>query len=122
MDARAGLVGDVGDDVFDFDRVADSTGGARDVIRAGTVPAFQGAGVAGGDVIDLSGIDADVTRDGDQAFAFGGSGVGRVSAVSAGANTLVRCNVDNDAAFEFELLIEDGAVLASAYKGIDFVL
>jgi hypothetical protein len=34
----------------------------------------------------------------------------------------VRGNTDNDAAFEFELLIEDGAVLASAYAAADFVL
>jgi hypothetical protein len=42
--------------------------------------------------------------------------------VSSGTDSLVRGNVDNDTAFEFELVIEDGGVFASAYKGIDFVL
>ena len=35
---------------------------------------------------------------------------------------LVRGNTDGDAAFEFELVIEDGGILASAYRAIDFVL
>ncbi len=34
----------------------------------------------------------------------------------------VRANTDKDAAFEFELLIEDGGALASAYKVVDFIL
>ena len=72
--------------------------------------------MAGGDRIDLSGIDANTAAGGDQAFVFGGTGTGRVSAVKSGGNTLMRCNIDKDAAFEFELLIEDGGVLAGAYK------
>ena len=59
---------------------------------------------------------------GNQAFVFGGTGIGRVSLVNSGGNTLVRCNIDGDAAFEFELLIEDGGVLASAYRAGDFIL
>ena len=59
---------------------------------------------------------------GNQAFVFGGTGAGRVSLVNSGSNTLLRCNVDGDAAFELELLIEDGGILASAYKALDFVL
>ena len=116
------LNGGLGDDVFDFDGVADSAPGAHDIIEASDAPAFEGAGVAGGDVIDLSGIDANTAKSGDQAFAFGGAGVGKVSAVNSGTDTLIRCNIDKDAAFEFELLIEDGAVLASTYKAADFFL
>ena len=117
------LQGYLGDDVFAFVATADSTSGARDVIRGGGgVAAFEGAGVAGGDRIDLSAIDANAGVAGNQAFVFGGTGAGRVSVVSAGANSLVRGNTDNDAAFEFELVIEDGGVLASAYKALDFVL
>jgi hypothetical protein len=78
--------------------------------------------VAGGDLIDLSGIDADAVRPGNQAFVFGGTGIGGVSVVSSGSDTVVRCNTDNDAAFELEILIQDGRVLASAYKALDFVL
>ena len=50
------LIGGRGNDVFDFDVVADSAPGARDVCRAdvGAI-AFEGAGVAGGDRIDLAG-------------------------------------------------------------------
>ena len=42
--------------------------------------------------------------------------------MNSGTDTLVRCNTDRDAAFEFELRIEDAGVLASAYKAFDFIL
>jgi serralysin len=119
------LVGGKGADVFDFNIVAESPGGSggRDIVRAGGGgAAFEGAGSAGGDLIDLFGIDANSGAGGNQAFVFGGTGIGRVSAVASGTNTLIRANTDNDAAFEFELLIEDGGVLASAYKALDFIL
>ena len=104
--------------------VGHSAPGARDLIRADLAGgiAFEGAGIAGGDRIDLAGIDANTTAGGNQAFVFGGTGVGRVSLVNPGSNTLPRCNVDGDGAFELEMLIEDGAVLAGAYKALDFVL
>lgn len=119
------LFGGKGADVFEFDLVSDSPvrAAVRDVCRSdGIAPAFAGAGVAGGDLIDLSGIDANVNAIGNQAFVFGGGGIGRVSVVASGTDSLVHCNVDGDAAFEFELAIEDGGVLASAYKALDFVL
>ena len=43
--------------------------------------AFEGAGVAGGDLIDVSEIDANTAQAGNQAFAFGGTGIGRLSVV-----------------------------------------
>jgi Ca2+-binding RTX toxin-like protein len=118
------LVGGLGGDVFDFDAVGDSAPGARDIIRADAVGgiAFEGAGVTGGDRIDLSGIDARVGAAGNQAFGFGGNGAGRVSLIDSGPNTIVRCNVDGDSDFEMEIVIEDGGILASAYKAGDFVL
>jgi serralysin len=117
------LFGGLGNDAFDFDSVGDSAPGARDICRAGDgAIAFEGAGIAGGDLINLADIDANVAKGGNQAFVFGGTGIGRLSAVNSGTDTLIRCNVDNDAAFEFELVIEDGGVLASAYKALDFVL
>jgi serralysin len=117
------LIGGAGGDVFDFDSVDDSPFGACDIVRAGDgAIAFQGIGAAGGDLVDLAGIDANAARGGNQAFLFGGTGIGRLSLVNAGTDTLVRCNVDRDAAFEFELRIEDGGVLASAYKAGDFLL
>ena len=117
------LFGGLGNDFFDFDTVADSAPGARDIVRAdGGAIAFEGAGMAGGDRIDLAGIDANTIVGGNQAFVFGGTGIGRVSAVTSGTDTLIRGNTDNDAAFEFALLIEDGGVLASAYRAGDFML
>ena len=46
---------------------------------------------------------------------FGSTGKGGLSLIDVGGNTLVRGNIDNSAAFEFEILIVDGAVSASAY-------
>jgi serralysin len=117
------LIGGYDADVFDFDAVGDSAPGARDVCRGdvGAI-AFEGAGISGGDRVDLSGIDANVTAGGNQAFVFGGTGIGKVSVSNSGFDSLIRCNVDSDAAFEFELVIQDGGVLASAYKALDFIL
>jgi Ca2+-binding RTX toxin-like protein len=116
------LVGGRGADIFDFDRVNDSHIVFDVCASGGGAPAFEGAGVAGGDRIDLSGIDANTALAGNQAFVFGGTGIGRVSVVSFGTDSRVRCNVDNDAAFEFELLVRDAGVLPSAYKAVDFIL
>jgi Ca2+-binding RTX toxin-like protein len=117
------LRGGLGADVFDFNSVAESMPGKRDMLQGYEgLPSFDRAGLVGGDVIDLAGIDANTTLAGNQAFVFGGSGVGKLSVVDSGANTLIRCNIDNDAAFEFELLIEDGEILASVYRAGDFVL
>jgi hypothetical protein len=82
----------------------------------------QPHGLASGDGSDLSGIDANNAVAGNQAFVFGGSGTGRVSLSASGNGTLVRANFRNDAAFEFELQIEDGAVQRGAYAVGDFVL
>jgi Ca2+-binding RTX toxin-like protein len=117
------LIGGFGPDRFDFNFVSDSTTTARDAIRAGGgALAFEGAGVDGGDRIDLSGIDANTSMAGNQAFGLGGTGIGRISLVNSGTTTLVRGNVDADATFEFVLAIEDGSALASAYKAVDFIL
>ena len=73
-------------------------------------------------MIDLSGIDANTSVAGNQAFLFGGTGIGHLSLVNSGTTTIVNGNVDADAAFEFVLAIEDGSLLASAYKAGDFIL
>ena len=97
--AGSGILSGAGADRFDFDKVS------------------------GGDRIDLGGIDANVTADGNQAFHFDGTGKGDLSLVDlSNGNTLVRGNVDGDDAFEFRLVIEDGAVKASAYEAADFIL
>lgn len=117
------LIGGTGNDTFDFNAASESQPGSRDIIRAGdTATAFQGAGAAAGDRIDLSDIDANVNNGGNQAFIWGGSGIGHLSVVSSGANSIVHGNIDGDAAFEVEIVIEDGGVLASAYRAADFIL
>lgn len=118
------LIGGTGADVFLYLDTTVSTSSARDTIRAGDgALAFEGAGAAAGDRFDLSGIDANTSVAGVQDFIFGTStGIGRIWAVNVGADTLIRANVNSSAAPEFELKIEDGAVLASAYSGADFIL
>ncbi len=106
------LVGGSGSDTFQFLTAAQSSPGGRDTLAAGDgATAFQGAGAAVGDVIDLSAIFG-------SDLSFGG----RLTLVNSGTNTIVRANTDGDAAIEFELLIQDGAVLASAYRASDFIL
>ncbi len=117
------LIGGAGADVFDIDVAAHSVGGNRDVLRGGDGgKSFDGAGGAAGDRIDLSGIDANTAAGGNQAFGLG-AGVGRISIVEFGNGaSLVRGSVDGDAAFEVELMIEDGSTRASAYTAADFIL
>jgi hypothetical protein len=118
------LTGGSGSDIFDFDLAAHSVGAWRDILRGGDGgKSFDGAGAAAGDRIDVSGIDANALAAGNQAFAWGGTGIGRISAIEFGNTaTLVRANTDGDATFEFELMIEDGSTHASSYSAADFVL
>lgn len=123
------LVGGPGRDVFSFGKLIGSVPGAMDeifaegdVALAPSAPAFEGAGAAAGDRIDMSHIDANTTLGGQQGFVFGGTGKGRISLVDSGTDTIVRANMDNDAAFEFQLAIHDGNVRANAYTAADFIL
>ncbi len=111
------LDGGAGADLFDFNLASESSVGASDVIVA-----FEGAGAAAGDRIDLSGIDANALLAGDNAFVFGSGTAGGLSLVASGSDTLIRGNTDADADFEFAVLIADGATPASAYTAADFVL
>lgn len=117
------LVGGAGNDVFSFGKLIGSVPGAMDeLFGEGGVPAFEGAGAAAGDRFDMSHIDANTTAAGQQGFVFGGTGKGHISLVDLGMDTIVRGNMDNDAAFEFQLIIHDGNVRASAYTAADFIL
>ncbi|MBP7240753.1 calcium-binding protein [Amaricoccus sp.] len=126
------ISGDAAADVFDYDFVTDSGPGAaaRDVITG-----FDGAGVAGGDVINLATIDANqlAAAPGNQTFAF----LGWIQAPNppatapgsvwlrneAGGETVVYANVDADNAPEMAIRIADGAgVTAGMYIPTDFVL
>lgn len=118
------LIGGTGQDNFMFAFASHSPAGAgRDEIRAGDgAIAFEGAGAAAGDRINLQAVDADITRSGVQTFVFGSTDKGGISLIDVDGNTLVRGNINGDAAFEFEILIVDGSVKASAYTIDDFVL
>ena len=117
------LMGGRGADVFDFDRAAESDPDSNDVLRAadgGT--AFDGAGAASGDRIDLSGVDARADLAGNQAFVFNSRGAGGIWIVEDGANTVIRGRVDASPGFQFELVVEDGAARAAGYGAADFLL
>jgi Ca2+-binding RTX toxin-like protein len=116
------LSGGGGDDVFVFRAARESLESDADVIDG-----FERAGAARGDLIDLSAIDADRTTAGDQAFTFGGTGVGtlRLERVDArgSVDTLLLANVDDDPAAEFVVRISDGrSVRPGDYAAEDFVL
>lgn len=118
------LIGGLGNDRFIFNLATHSSGANVDRIIAGDgAIAFQGAGAAAGDRIDLSAIDANSIGGGaNDAFIWGGTGLGRLSVVNDGNVSVVRGNTDNDGTFELLIRIEDGGVLAAAYNASDFIL
>lgn len=118
------LIGGAGQDTFRLTASTDSLVSARDIIRAGdSAVAFEGVGATAGDRIDVSTIDANTAASGNQAFLFGTAmTTGHVWLTTSGSNTLVNFNNDADSAIDFQLVIEDGATLASAYRGADFLL
>jgi Ca2+-binding RTX toxin-like protein len=117
------LIGGAQADFFDFDFASESSPTSRDAIRVGDgAIAFQNPGLAHGDLIDVSGIDADRTTAADDAFLLGGGGLGRLLLVDTAAGTLVRGNISPASGWELAILIEDGAVRASAYTAADFLL
>jgi Ca2+-binding RTX toxin-like protein len=96
--------GGAGDDTFDFNALNESSGANVDTING-----FQGAGVPGGDVIDLSTIDA-INGGADQAFNFIGaaafSAAGQLRAQIDIINnvTIIQGNTNaNTGTVEFEL-------------------
>ncbi len=115
---RDWLTGGAGNDRFDYDNVTESAPGAanRDVIAD-----FFGAGAKGGDVIDLSTIDANSGVGGNQAFIFGGTGAGHVHAVASGASdSLIQADIGGAAGPELEFLVT--GVAASHWTAGDFIL
>lgn len=90
------LTGGTGHDKFVYKSVSDSPAGAgRDVITD-----FKGNGSGIGDKIDLKGIDANVTKSGNQDFIFGGPHTAGHVWYSGG---VLNGNIDNDAAAEFQI-------------------
>ncbi|WP_112873219.1 calcium-binding protein [Paracoccus endophyticus] len=119
------LIGGANADRFVFNAVSDSSGRTVDVISAGDgATAFQGIGVRGGDVIDLSGIDANVNYAGNQTFGFSASRAAGTVVLSQDSygNTILSGHVNNDRVADFRLVIQDGSVSPYAYSADEFVL
>ena len=117
------LMGGRGNDVFVFTAAIHTDPDGNDIIRAADGgAAFDGAGAAAGDRIDLAAIDANTAVAGNQAFVFGSKGAGGLWIETRGTHSVVLGNIDGDAGIELEIVIEDGGVLASAYRSADFIL
>lgn len=124
------ISGGAGDDVFRFALTSDAVGdtivssGGTAGGTAGGAAAFEGAGIAGGDRIDLSAIDANTGLGGQQHFSFGSTqAIGDLWAVDVDGVTHIRGNTAGGALPEFDLAILDGdGVQASDYAAIDFIL
>ena len=87
------LTGDSGSDIFIFEAVTETLIGFGDWIMD-----F----VSGVDVIDLSGIDADATIEGDQAFTIGGTGTGSLTL----EGNKIQSDVDGDGVADLEINVE----------------
>ena len=93
------LVGGDGADIFLYSTTADSTVAARDKIYGFT---------AGVDKLNLSGIDADTTMAGNQAFHMVQPGMifaspGDLEITSQGFNTIVQGDVNGDGVWDFSV-------------------
>ena len=120
LGGRDVLIGGLGNDTFDYNATGDSgTGAARDVIMG-----FQGGGVAGGDVIDLSTIAGTFAFIGTGLFTTGAVNQLRYQAIDTDADTisdsvLISLDNDTDTGAESEILLQGftGSLVAG-----DFIL
>jgi peptidase M10/serralysin-like protein len=107
----------VGNDVFDFNAVSDSTPAAWD-----TIVGFDKPGASTADRIDLSGMDANTQLAGNQAFKIGGTGLGTLKFTESGGDTVLLGNTDGDATIELRIVIDDDGTPATAYTSNDVIL
>jgi VCBS repeat-containing protein len=86
-----------------------------------TISDFSGAGVLGGDILSLSGIDANSTLAGNNAFAFGGTTAtaNGVWYSTSGGNAVLYADTDGDL-LTIEFAITLNAV--TSFTATDFVL
>lgn len=111
-----GLDGNV--DTFIYLALTDSgkTRATRDVIEG-----FEGAGVAGGDVIDLSALDGNGALAGDPAFSFLATpnskftGVqGQIRYLWSGGNTIIQLDTNADKRTDFSIELTGQHTLAAS--------
>ena len=102
---------DTAQDLFAFVRTTESTAAARDTI-------FDFA--VGTDDIDLSTIDANLTKAGNQTFLWASATPTSfgVWTAASGSDLIVRADVDGDAAADLEILVKGVAALSDT----DFLL
>lgn len=100
------LTGGTGNDTFLYLLSADSgtTAATRD-----TITDFEGAGIAGGDLIDVNAIDANTGAGGNQNFTFIGNAaftaVGQLRFFQDGTNTFVEGNTTGATGAEFTIQV-----------------
>lgn len=118
------LIGGPGADRFQFRTTADSGYAGVDRIVAGEgAIAFEGIGVQGGDVLDLSLIDANVNFAGNQAFTWSAARTAGTAYLSnLNGETVFYGHVDNDRQADVVIRIADGGYTAGHYSGWDFML
>ena len=87
---------------------------------------FGGIGGAPGDRVDLSTIDANSGRAGNQAFTFMGTGgftgAGQVRLTGSGADTLIQANTGGSLSPELEVAAQDAGVQPNQWAASDFIL
>ncbi|MEH2392020.1 MAG: hypothetical protein V7K21_10315 [Nostoc sp.] len=92
------LSGGAGNDVFKFSSVSDSAVVGRDLITD-----FVGNGTLPGDQIDLSAIDADSTKLGNQAFTYIGAAAFSAPGQLRYSGGILQASTDADRSPEFEV-------------------
>ncbi len=113
------LTGGLGDDIFDYNNSSESgtTVSTRDIIVD-----FEGAGVAGGDLVDVNTIDANTGAGGNQNFSFIGtaafSAAGQLRFFQDGTNTFIEGNTTGVTGAEFSIRVNGLHTFVSG----DFIL
>lgn len=119
------LFGGSGHDIFRFGTPLDTLPNSQDRIVGADGKVFDAPGAAAGDRIDVSALDADTTRDGNQSFRWGGTmgtGTGFLWVADEGDWIGLSGNTDIDAAPEFRVRIESFGLIAADFTREDFIL
>ncbi|MEH1945913.1 MAG: hypothetical protein V7K77_02825 [Nostoc sp.] len=93
------LTGGLGNDVFDFNFVLESQPG----LLQDAIADFVGNGILAGDQIDLSTIDANSIKEGNQAFTFIGSRAFSAIGQIRYSGGILQGSTDGDLSAEFEI-------------------